>query len=291
MAHLSAERSLWSLVLQRSAEHSKLRVLLSGLIAARVHEPPHSLCLTSSTGSDATGDCHPDATHAPPGFSKPSPPTQDSQHTVDTCRGGGGGTGRTEKSPCNLDAVDATPSTDEVFDRDETRAPAPDSSTARSASPCLVRNRSPGSPTSPRPQVSFLKNSPAEPCRTSRPPQSTAAAVPPPPTKLTRPPSSAALSSAPLTSAARASSPWHQTCAECGECLHGPSYMLNDRAYCSERHRLVASRREYFASRAKNSGISRARSDEAGLITSGHAPKAVSSSPSCGLLSQYKTWL
>lgn len=83
---------------------------------------------------------------------------------------------------------------------------------------------------------------------------------------------------------------WHRVCYECGGALNGTSYMLNDRAYCSEKHRLVASRREYFASR-KGSGITRSQSDEQHLRQNRQLPPAIPASPSSGLLAMYKTWM
>jgi len=82
---------------------------------------------------------------------------------------------------------------------------------------------------------------------------------------------------------------WHRICFECHGELSGTAYMLNDRSYCSEKHRLVASRREYFASRSKP-GISRSQSDEEQLR--GRPPRTViTPSPSSGLLATYKTWM
>ena len=86
--------------------------------------------------------------------------------------------------------------------------------------------------------------------------------------------------------------PWHRLCFECGGGLDGSAYMLNDRAYCSEKHRLVASRREYFATRAKagySQGVSRSQSDETQLRC--RPATVMPPSPSYGLLAQYKTWM
>ena len=87
------------------------------------------------------------------------------------------------------------------------------------------------------------------------------------------------------------SAPWHRLCYECGGVLDGSAYMLNDRAYCSEKHRLVASRREYFATRAKagyREGVNRSQSDETQLRC--RPATVMPPSPSYGLLAQYKTW-
>ena len=49
--------------------------------------------------------------------------------------------------------------------------------------------------------------------------------------------------------------------------------MLHDRAYCCERHRLVASRRDFFA--RKSTGIERTRSDETDVQRPMHRAESV----------------
>ena len=92
---------------------------------------------------------------------------------------------------------------------------------------------------------------------------------------------------------------WGRKCAECSEEIDGAAFMLHDRAYCCERHRLVASRRDFFA--RKSTGIERTRSDETDVQRPMHRAESVEPlaatggyalcAGTSGLSAKYPSWL